>query len=364
MPSHAECPDCQHRFRLPRGHEAGERVRCPKCSARFEPLDEPEEVDDDDPRPARRGSTSRKSKGNGALKGVLIGCGVLGVVGVLMCGGLGLAVWKSLSPTSFPPETQPYAEARKSFQTRLVRSTPAPQPWDPEVPPDTADVIEYTSGTLRLKAWVDKPVAGAAQKPAVLFLHGGFAFGDGDWDQPQPFRDAGFIVMTPIVRGENGLPGSYSMFYHEVDDVLAAANTLATLPHVESKRIYVCGHSVGGTLALLASMSSNRFRAAAGFSGSPDQVLWSRGQRELIPFDPSNEREFQMRSPLAFPKSFQCPVRIYYGSDEFLFAAPSQKTAELAKAAGLDVQAVSIPGDHFTSVEPAMEQCVQFFLQH
>ncbi len=30
---------------------------------------------------------------------------------------------------------------------------------------------------------------------------------------PQPYRDAGFIVMIPILRGENGQPGSYTMFY-------------------------------------------------------------------------------------------------------------------------------------------------------
>jgi dipeptidyl aminopeptidase/acylaminoacyl peptidase len=293
----------------------------------------------------------------------LIGCGVLGVVALLACAGLGVAVWKSLSPTEFPEETQPYAEARKTFQTKLVRQGPAPQGWVDEVPPATADVIDYPSGTLQLKAWVDKPVEGAAPKPAVLFLHGGFAFGDGDWDQPQPFRDAGFVVMTPMLRGENGLPGSYSLFYDEVNDVLAAADTLAALPYVDPKRIYVCGHSAGGTLALLAAMASDRFRAAAGFSGSPDQVLSSRGQPELVVFE-RNDREFQMRSPLAFPRSFQCPVRIYYGSDEFLFDAPSQKTAKLAQAAGRDVQAVKIPGDHFTSVEPAMRQCVPFFLQH
>ena len=39
----------------------------------------------------------------------------------------------------------------------------------------------------------------------------------------QPYRDAGYIVMIPILRGENGQPGFYTMFYDEVDDVLGAA---------------------------------------------------------------------------------------------------------------------------------------------
>jgi dipeptidyl aminopeptidase/acylaminoacyl peptidase len=226
--------------------------------------------------------------------------------------------------------------------------------------------VEYLSGNLRLKAWVTSPAAVPPRppKPAVLFLHGGFAFDREDWDQTQPFRDAGFVVMTPMVRGENGLPGSYTMFYNEVDDVLAAAETLAKLPYVDAKRLYVAGHSAGGTLTLLAALTSNRFRAAGSFSGSPDQVLFARGQMELVPFDPHDKVEFQMRSPLAFPASFKCPVRLYYGTEEFLFRSPSQKTATKARAANLDVEAISVPGDHMTSVEPAMRQCVGFFLQH
>jgi dipeptidyl aminopeptidase/acylaminoacyl peptidase len=205
------------------------------------------------------------------------------------------------------------------------------------------------------------PVPG--RRPAVLFLHGGFAFGADDWDQIRPFLETGFVVMTPMLRGENGLPGEYSMFYNEVDDVLAAAEHLAGLPYVDTTHLYVAGHSVGGTLAMLAALTSKRFRAGASFDGSPDQVSFARGQLELVPFDPADKREFQMRSPLAFVRSFQCPFRIYYGSEEFLFAAGSQKTAQLAKAANLNVEAVSVPGDHMSSVEPAMRQCIDFFFQ-
>src|SRR5439155_24683075 len=135
---------------------------------------------------------------------------------------------------------------------------------------------------------------------------------------------------------ENGLPGHYSMFYNEVNDVLAAAEVLAKRPNVDANRMYVAGHSVGGTLAMLSAMTSNRFRAAASFSGSPDQAKWSRGQ--VIPFDPKDQREMQMRSPLAFARSFKCPARLYYGEEEFLFASSTKKTAQLAKAAGLDVE--------------------------
>src|SRR5262249_29615237 len=152
------------------------------------------------------------------------------------------------------------------------------------------------------------------KRPAVLFLHGGFAFGGDDWDMPQPYRDAGYIVMIPILRGENGQPGSYSMFYDEVDDVLAAASALAALPYVDSDRIFLSGHSAGGTLVTLAAMTSDQFRAAASFSGSPDQKANALSQPILVSFDQSDSREFQLRSPVAYATSFKSPVRMYFGS--------------------------------------------------
>lgn len=324
------------------------------------PRDDRDWIEEEDERLGRRSSRygAKKKKGHGLLIGLLLGVGVLGA---LCCGGLFAGYRWIVNPTSFPPQTEDYVEARSKFQTKLLTKGRAPQAWLSEKPAPGVEQIDYLSGNLRLKAWVDKRLAKAAPKPAVLFLHGGFAFGDDDWAQAQPFRDAGYITMLPMLRGENGLPGSYSMFYDEVEDVLAAADALAKLPGVDPKRLYVAGHSVGGTLAMLAAMSSSRFRAAASFSGSPDQVHWSRGQLQLIPFDPKDPREFQMRSPLAFPRSFKCPVRLFYGSDEFLFKNPSEKMAELATAAGLDVQAFEVEGDHISAVEPAMQQAIQFF---
>ncbi|HEY1861545.1 MAG TPA: alpha/beta fold hydrolase [Gemmataceae bacterium] len=312
----------------------------------------------------RRSLNARSKPSKVWLWWLIGGFGALSACGLLCCGGGYFGIRSFLGPTQFPDQTEDYAEARAKFHTKLIRRGPAPQPFQGEWPPPGAREATYVVGGLRLKAWINQPDAAGGRKPAVLFLHGGFAFGADDWEQTRPFRDAGFVTMLPILRGENGQPGDYSMFYDEVDDVLAAADWLAKEPGVDSNRIYVSGHSVGGTLALLAAMTSKRFRAAASFSGSPDQVKWASGQMELVPFDPKDQREFQMRSPLAFARSFKCPTRLYYGSQEILFKASSEKTAELAKAAGLDVEAVSVPGDHMSAVTPGMRQAIAFFQQH
>jgi dipeptidyl aminopeptidase/acylaminoacyl peptidase len=214
---------------------------------------------------------------------------------------------------------------------------------------------------LTLKAWVSPAPPDRQRHSAVLFLHGGFAFDGSDWDMAKPYRDAGFVVLTPLLRGEDGLPGAFTMFSSEVDDVLHAADALEALPYVQPGHLYISGHSIGGTLALLAAMSTPRFRAAASFSGSPDQFAWTAGRREEIPFDTTDKREFLIRSPLAFATSFQCSARLYFGSAEPYFAGTTRKLAESAHASGLDVLAVETPGDHVSHVAASMQSSIEFF---
>lgn len=167
--------------------------------------------------------------------------------------------------------------------------------------------------------------------------------------------------MLPLLRGENGQPGDYTMFYDEVEDVLPAANYLAARSNVDATHLYLAGHSVGGTLVLLAAMTADRFRGAASFSGSPDQIVWSKGQQGLVPFAPGDIHEFQMRSPIAFATSFKCPVRLYYGSRENYFDSSSRRTASLAQQKQLDVEAMSVAGDHFGAVPEEIQHSIKFF---
>lgn len=259
-------------------------------------------------------------------------------------------------------QQEDYAKVRSRFRTKLLRKGPSPQRSQAVKAPQGVTVVEYVSGDLRLKAWVNRPVKEKSKQPTVLFLHGGWAFGEDDWEMAQPFRDAGFVVMTPILRGENGQPGSFTMFYDEVDDVLAAAGFLAAMPGVDPAHIFLSGHSAGGTLTMLAAMASDRFRAAASISGSGDQIAMVRsGYEKETPFDQNDIREFQVRSAVAYATSFKCPTRLYYGSEEPYFDKETRRTAGLAKKAGLDVEAMKVPGDHMSCVPLAMKQAIQFF---
>src|SRR5262249_13065169 len=79
-------------------------------------------------------------------------------------------------------QNEDYAQARSQFQTKLLRKGPAPQPWSPIKPPVGVKEVEYRSGDLRLRAWLNVLHDSNHKHPAVLFLHGGFAFDKDDWD--------------------------------------------------------------------------------------------------------------------------------------------------------------------------------------
>jgi dipeptidyl aminopeptidase/acylaminoacyl peptidase len=317
------------------------------------------------------GREQTTDSGNKVLWIVLAIVGGFLLLALAACGGLVFLGYRAMTQImgdpqvatpGLEPQDEDYAEARKQFLTKLIRQGPSWQSWKKLTPPAGVSEVEYPSGNLRLKAWINRPTDADKRKhPAVLFIHGGFAFDETDWAMPQPYREAGFIVMTPILRGENGQVGNYTLFYDEVNDVLAAADCLAQQPGVDPEQIYVAGHSAGGTLTLLAALTSKRFKAAASFSGSPDNIQFTRSNNAQVPFDQSDIRELRMRSPVAYPSSFKCPVRLYYGTLELPFRASSERTAMLAKQHGLDVEAVSVPGEHFTEVPAAMRQSIDFF---
>lgn len=262
---------------------------------------------------------------------------------------------------------QDYAAARASFQTHLLRHG-HPDNYDYPKPSALAQEVTYPSGALTLRAWVGMPdnAAPGARLPVVIFLHGGFAFGAEDFDMAEPFRRAGYVIVTPLLRGEDGGEGEFSMFYSEVDDVLAALAFVKTQTYADPTHIYLAGHSVGGTEAMLSALTTDQFRAVASFSGSPDQVAFASGPpwNAIVPFDAADGREFAMRSPLRWPTSFKSPTRLFYGNQEAFFRGSTQTLAQRAHAAGLDVEAVEVVGDHFGAVPEEITRAITFFRQH
>ena len=255
------------------------------------------------------------------------------------------------------------ADARSHFKSQILRRGPSPSEWEDLVTPKGAVEVIYSSGDLKLKAWMSTPVD-KAKHQAVLFLHPGFDLWPDVWEFTRPLREAGYIVMLPTTRGENGQHGVFTMYYDEVSDIVSAADYLRSEPNVDSEHVYVAGYSVGGTLTLLATEIYSHFRAAASISGTPDlgpYLKYARGAKENAPFDVTDPKEVQIRSALAYAASMKCPIRIYYGTEEEYFAIAAPRTADVAKQNGIDAEAVAVKGDHGSSGEPSLRLAIEFF---
>ena len=260
-------------------------------------------------------------------------------------------------PTNF------YMGVRKVFKSKLLKKGPAPQSWRQQTLPSGVEKINYQSGGYTLSAWMAKPNTSLDKNKAVIFLHGGFAFDISDFQSGQSYLDAGYAVITPILRGENGQPGHFSLFYDEVDDVLGLLSTLQNRPDIDSNAIFITGHSTGGTLSLLSGMATTGFKGIASFSGSPDQFWFTDNGKDtkITPFNTKDKNEFYVRSPLFYVQSLQAPTRYFHGTKEDNLTIFGNNFAADGQKLGLNIKSVSIKGDHFTFLPGAIKASIKFF---
>jgi dipeptidyl aminopeptidase/acylaminoacyl peptidase len=119
--------------------------------------------------------------------------------------------------------------------------------------------------------------------------------------------------MYPSLRGGNDNPGYKEGFYGEVDDIVAAADYLTRLPYVDPNRIYLGGHSTGGTLALLVSEFTDRFRAVFAFGPVADVRGYGS---ENLPIDLNDLEEVNLRAPIAWLPSIKSPTFVIEGDGD------------------------------------------------
>jgi pimeloyl-ACP methyl ester carboxylesterase len=221
-----------------------------------------------------------------------------------------------------PPagETGTLVEARKGFTTRIVHRAPDKTPV-PEPPANLFRKVRYDSPAGSLAAYLSPDPKDGKKHPAIVWITGGDcnSIDQGCWKEGPPlndqsagaYRKAGIVMMFPSLRGGNDNPGVKEGFFGEVDDVIAAAEYLSKQDFVDPKRIYLGGHSTGGTLVLLVAECSDRFRAV--FSFGPASDVSGYGP-EYTPFDTSNPREAELRSPVRWLASIQGPVFVFEGA--------------------------------------------------
>jgi acetyl esterase/lipase len=270
-------------------------------------------------------------------------------------------VEKERTARSAVPDTPPAApnldDARKGFATAI--STPAsglPVPAPPAALFVRSDYKGFEGRTL--VAFVTPDPRDGEKHPAMIWLTGGDSNSlDDFWKEGAPandqsasaFRKAGMIVMFPTLRGGNADAGRKEHFLGEVDDVHAAHTHLSRLPYVDPARIYLGGHSTGGTLALLVAETSGRFAAVFAF-GPVTRV--DRYPASLIPQSlvDADSRELRLRSPVHWLAGISTPTYLIEGE---LPPGNAGELEELCATRNPLVHCIPAAGfDHFSVLWP------------
>jgi acetyl esterase/lipase len=248
-------------------------------------------------------------------------------------------------------------DARKGFKTKVTRVDkghgPAPAP-----PPNLFQLIRFDAPVGKLAAYLSPDPGDGKKHPAIIWITGGDcnSIDDGCWNEGPPvneqsasaYRKAGIVMMFPSLRGGNNNPGAKESFLGEVDDVLAAADFLAKQKFVDPDRIYLGGHSTGGTMALLVAECSDRFRAVFSFGPVHDV---SGYDPQYLTFDRSNPREVELRSPGHWLSSVKSPTFVLEGMVQGNIGA----LQEMSRAStNPQLHFLPIPGaNHFSLLGPA-----------
>jgi pimeloyl-ACP methyl ester carboxylesterase len=260
-------------------------------------------------------------------------------------------------------------EARAGFQTKLLRKESRGEAPEPP-PPGVLDLVRYPAPLGANAAYVSPRPADGKKHPAVIWLVGGFSnsIGGFAWT-PGPasndqsasaFRDHGILMLYPSLRGGNNNPGHIETFYGEVDDVLAAADYLASLDYVDPARIYLGGHSTGGTLALLAAAAAPEGRFRSVFALGPVEDVIGYGA-DVLPFDLGDPKEGRLRAPQNWLADIQCPTFVFEGTEQpgnFSSLQALQKRSKNRR-----IQFVPVPGGtHFSIIAPTVEKLSRHIL--
>ncbi|MBK1828026.1 alpha/beta hydrolase family protein [Haloferula rosea] len=242
--------------------------------------------------------------------------------------------------------------------------------FEPSGTPDDPDgsefeLIRYPSEVGELAAYLTPDPGDGERRPAVVWAKGGFGgIGSYLWEEADPendqsvraFLDEDLVVMCPSWRGENDNPGRFELFFGEVDDLLAAVDFVKSQPHVDPDRVYLAGHSTGGTLVLLAAASGAEVRAAFSFGGAPDMVaVMSDGVGYgNTPYGGDVDRGHELRSAIRYTPYIACPT-FYFEGGYSSYQDQAAAMERMAAKHGVGFAAFQLPGDHFDILAPTTE---------
>ncbi len=163
---------------------------------------------------------------------------------------------------------------------RLV-STKAPGDMGME-----SEAVRFRSGGGMIKGWLVHPAkSDASSQAAVVIAHGWSSNAAKLLRSAKHLSQEGFSVLLYDARahGASDWDGPMTVFRLS-EDVVAAVDYLSTREDVDTGRIGVLGHSMGGSASLLAASRDERIRAVVSCAAPADTVRMTVGYLRRMGF--------------------------------------------------------------------------------
>jgi dipeptidyl aminopeptidase/acylaminoacyl peptidase len=186
----------------------------------------------------------------------------------------------------------------------------------------------------KLQAWVVTPPGFDPKKhyPALFWVHGG---PEGAWEDGWSFRwnpevlaSAGYVVYLPNPRGStgygqafvDGILGDWGGLVF--DDLMRAADDLASLPFVTKGKIGAAGASFGGFMINWFQGHTDRFAALFCHDGIADQESMYATEELWFPEaefngQPWTSTQYRQWSPVVAAANFKTPELIVHGEKDY-----------------------------------------------
>lgn len=210
------------------------------------------------------------------------------------------------------------AEARVAMSHNVVRMQRQKE-GPPKPDKSVMRIVKYPTNLGEMVAYLTNIPKGDDKFPAIIWVSGGDMAIGNFWD-PAPrrndqtaaaFREHGVITMYPALRGLNSNPGFVEGYFGELDDIRAATEWLKKQPNIDPDRVYLGGHSTGGTLVLLASAYADDW--AGVFSFGPVSNPKYYGPVYGPPLKHDDRQGYMVRAPIYWLQDIKNPTYVIEG---------------------------------------------------
>lgn len=229
--------------------------------------------------------------------------------------------------------------------------------------------VPSTRGKNHLRIYFPNPMP-TGKLPCVFIapagspLIYGMALGEGDNAEQYPYAQAGFIVVAYSIDGdvknqenEKEMIAGIKAFRRANGGIENAREAidyaLARIPEIDTKRLYVAGHSSAATLAIQVAENEPRIAACAAYAPVTNfQERIGAGLTQLEPVEPGITDFLNSISPITQVDKLRCPFFLFHADDDSnVPLSDNEQFAALARKANSKVTFVRVPtGEHYDSM--------------